>query len=207
MEERKRRFTMNTYPPPRINSALIVITLWQNNLAHDDLGTFQQETRQALANVRGISFTARDNGNLPQLVIENQANDKRLASYVVIKTAATNANAVASEVQRNWIGANQPGISRGFDLGNGYKARGNCRDVTDPGAQAEYADAFRVLKGERLAREPSRKVKSIVAYLEKKLNPRWVAPPSPLTPPRRSSGRPQGRGGSASRGRRSRARA
>jgi hypothetical protein len=63
------------------------------------------------------------------------------------------------------------------------------------------------VEGELSAQDQSPAVQSIATYLQKKLNPTGRTAPATLTPPRRNSGRPQGRGGSASRGRRSRARA
>ena len=196
---------MPAHPTSPTNSYLIVITVWQNNLGHEKLSSFQASAQNAMERIDGLLFTDRDGQRLPRLAAEDSAEPRRLASFVVRTDPSESAEKLATRVKEAWIGAKQNGLNRGFDLGNGHEARGNCRTVIRQKTAAEYADAFKVVEGELSAQDQSPAVQSIAKYLQKKLNPTGRTAPAPLTPPQRSSGRPQGRGGSASRGRRSRA--
>jgi hypothetical protein len=153
-------------------SNTLVIALWQNNHSHDNLAAFERDVGAILKAVGNISPPVAGEG-APYRVFQVEDPPKRIVVMMAHMIDTENANDISKQLVINWLN-NQPGGSRGFDLGNGYQSRMNCTKITGIRSRREYSASFQDLealltkvpsaRGE-LHREEESYVKKIVSYL------------------------------------------
>ena len=159
----------------------LIVTLWQNDHAHEKLASFERDCKTAIEKVENVSLSDTEGKLLPYRVMQSDDPPRRLSVWVVRMTKLENANSIARQIHDHWLGANQGGKNRVFDLGNGHQSRGNFRQVLHVRSARVYGAAFGVLSGEqrdgevefdKLAEIEKDQAQAIVRYLNLKLRGR-----------------------------------